>query len=206
MAFSLIIGGLLLLGVAAYFLLFKSETSEDSFIQPKVNIELIPYEAQGFNVRSRVSSYEWEQICRVVHKKKNVSKPYRCEQCGKNGLYQGFQHPVECHEVWHFDKDSRTQTLIGMVSICPLCHKSKHIGLADKMGFGDRVREHMARENNMSTEEVEKYVAQALKLVKKQSGRTFKLDLTYLNQPSFSFLKHRFTSDESHNCDSSIRY
>ena len=180
--------------------------SNEIYRNPRVSIELIPFEAQGFNVRSRVSAFNWERICTIVHKKRNKSKPYRCEQCNHNGIDQGFPHPVECHEIWSFDKKYRIQKLEGFVSLCPMCHKAKHFRLAEKMGYGERVKKHMARQNNWTIAQVEKYMKIATRLVRRQSGRTYHLDLTYLNQPDFMFLKEKFGKDESVNCDVNIKY
>ena len=174
---------------------------------PKINIELVPYEAHGFNVRSRLSSSQWEAICKVIHKKTaRKGQTLTCQQCGDNGKRQGFKHPVECHEVWDFDDEKRVQKLVGLISICPLCHKAKHLGLADKMGYGDQTRQHMAKHNRWSKDQVENYIAQAKNLVKKRSGKNYRLDLTYLNRKEFSFLRTRFTDDEQGNCDNTIKY
>lgn len=192
---------ILILSFLLYLIFFK----KSSFKNPKINIELIPYEAHGFNVRSRLRKDQWERICKVIHRK-TAKSSLRCQQCGESGLTQGFSHPVECHEVWEFDENKKTQKLVGMVSICPLCHKAKHIGLADKMGYGEQVRKHMAKYNRWSREQVDNYVAHAKQLVKRRSGTNYNLDLTYLNKNEFNFLQTKFTNDEQGNCDTSVKF
>lgn len=195
----------IIIGLIIVYVLWNALTPKVNR-KAKINIELVPYEAQGFNVRSRVSKEQWEAICRVVHKKATPRGKFKCEQCGMDGIQQGFKHPVECHEVWEFNESARTQTLVGMVSICPMCHKAKHIGLAEKMGFGDRVRKHMAKFNRWKPQQVENYIQSCFMIVKQKSGRHYKLDLTYLNRREFSFLKTKFTNDEANNCDVQINY
>jgi hypothetical protein len=192
----------------AFGLIFskKKNGNYQQIIQPKINMELIPFEAQGFNVRSRVRKDQWEKICTIVHKKATPGGAYRCQQCGESGKIQGFTHPVECHEVWEFDEINRVQKLVGMVSICPMCHKAKHLGLAEKMGFGAKVREHMAKYNQWSQSQVDEYIRLSKQVVRLKSGQTYNLDLTYLNSKEFYFLQTQFGKEEQYNCDSSMRY
>lgn len=92
------------------------------------------------------------------------------------------------------------------MSICPLCHKAKHIGLADKQGYGEKVRSHMAKHNAWNSNQVETYIQEARRIVKSKGGKHYELDLTYLNRSEFSFLRTKFTNDESDNCNISIKY
>ena len=167
----------------------------------KITIEMVPYEMHGYNVRSRLNDYQWKQVCQVVNKEANPNGNYKCVICGETGRLQGFTHPVECHEVWEYDSFHRTQKLIGILSLCPLCHKVKHIGLADKQGYGTRARQHMAKHNHWSKSQVQKHINSSKKTVKRRSGKRWKLDLTYLNQPKFAFLGETFTDDEARNCN-----
>ncbi len=191
-------GLLIILSTILYFLFINSK--------PKIDIELVPLQAQGFNVRARVSKQNWEKICTVIHKEATKTGRYKCQVCGENGLSQGFKHPVECHEVWEYDDSKRTQKLVGMLSLCPLCHKAKHIGLATQMGYGDKVKNHMAKHNGWTPSKVERHIKQSFKKIKSRSSKFYKLDLTYLNDKRFSFLMEKFTVDENKNCDTTIKY
>lgn len=193
-----IIVGALLLSIGVFGLTRKTSKT------PRCNIELLPAQMHGFNVRSRLHPLQWQQICQVVHREANQGRSYYlCQQCGESGLLQGFTHPVECHEVWKFNKLTRTQKLAGLLSLCPLCHKVKHMGLASSQGYGDRAFEHMRKNNGWTDMEAEIYMEEALAECKRRRGRPWKLDLTYLNQPKFSILNTEFTSDEAKNCDPS---
>ena len=72
---------------------------------------------------------------------------YKCELCcGK-----GETHPVECHEIWDFDMQNKVQKLIGLISLCPKCHKVKHSGLAITNGEEELIVNHIKKINGTGT-------------------------------------------------------
>lgn len=166
----------------------------------KLGIELVPFKMHGCNVRSRISADQWKKVCSVVHKK--ARNGYRCQICNGSGKSpkQGFSWPVECHEVWDFNPATGTQKLMAMQSICPMCHKVKHLGLATRQGYGEAALVHLAQVNRIDAACAEKLVAHAKDVVKQRSSQEWKLDLTYLNKNDFSFLMTKFTDDEAHKC------
>ncbi len=197
MAITIIILALIFLAFMLYGLATHSATAS-----LKCSIELVPVQMHGFNVRSRLQPSQWQQVCKAVHAEANQGRSYYlCQQCGESGLLQGFSHPVECHEIWRFNRWTRTQKLAGLLSLCPMCHKVKHIGLARTQGFGDRAFEHMRKHNHWTDIQAEIYMDEALAECTRKRGSPWKLDLTYLNQAKFSCLNIRFTSDEANNCD-----
>lgn len=174
----------------------------DQFYKPKtmkLEIELVPKSMHGKNVRSRVTLPEWQQVCKVVHREAN--QDMHCEICGESGLKQNFSHPVEVHEQWAFESRTCVQKLIGMVSICPLCHKAKHYGLAQKQGFGEATRKHLMKVNGISSSELDNYIQLAFNIVRERSNHEWSLDLTYLNKNEFGRLNIDFTEYENDKCD-----
>ena len=165
----------------------------------KLEIELVPKSMHGKNVRSRVTLPEWQQVCKVVHRE--ASQDMHCEICGESGLNQNFSHPVECHEQWAFDPKTHVQKLIGMVSICPICHKAKHYGLAQKQGFGEATRKHLMKVNAINLSELDNYIQHSFKTVKERGNHSWSLDLTYLNKNEFGRLNIDFTEYENDKCD-----
>ena len=86
------------------------------------------------NVRNNVSHTVWRAIARQVASEYNN----RCGVCGG----RGDRHPVECHEEWSYKhgvsdtgEKRYVQTLEGMIALCPMCHKVKHIGFAHEQGL-----------------------------------------------------------------------
>jgi hypothetical protein len=140
----------------------------------KLEVELVPKTCWFSNVRSHVSKGEWDKLRNDVYLKAH----FVCEICG--GV--GSKHSVECHEIWHYDDETHTQRLDGLIALCPSCHSVKHIGLASVQGgFGEAVA-HLAKVNGWKMMEAEKHVSEAVKIWKERSQHEWKLDLSWLEQ------------------------
>ena len=194
----------IILGILFYWFILRNPKSSksDNSILP---IELIPKSMHQYNVRARITEEQWKAVCKVVHKK-NVGNKWHCQVCHQKGTTQGFNHPVECHEVWEFDDKTRTQKLVNLKTLCPLCHKFTHLGLATKQGFANTVKEHGLRIRRMSISSIEKELKQQYSIANERGQYNWKLDLTYMNNPKFSFLKTKFTNDEKQNCTPKSEY
>lgn len=142
----------------------------------KLKIELIPKTSFYSNVRSEVSKKEWDSI----RKKCYMMAGHKCEICGGSGKNQGYKHDVECHEIWDFNMGDSTQKLAGFIALCPMCHKSKHYGLAQLQGFEEMVIEHMCLVNRVNEEDVLTEVDKAFKQWDKRNQIQWKLDISYL--------------------------
>lgn len=140
---------------------------------PRLTIELVPATAWYTNVRSNVSKEEWDRLRKLVY----AEAGYLCEIC--NG--QGTKWPVECHEMWEYDDDAHTQTLIKLVALCPRCHEVKHIGRANIKGTFYRALQHLAEVNEWSLEEAEEYVAIQFLIWQERSKYEWQLDILALN-------------------------
>jgi len=116
----------------------------------KLSIELVPQGAWYKNLRSELPSNEWDNLRRWCYQKCG----YRCEICGGKGP----KHPVECHELWEYDDAKHTQTLVGVVGLCPACHEVKHIGLAQMRGNYGRAIKHFCKVNECSYDEATMYI------------------------------------------------
>lgn len=138
----------------------------------KLTIELVPSTAWYSNVRSNVSKEEWDVLRKACYKKAG----YKCEVCGGKGP----KHPVECHEIWSYDDDTCKQTLEGLIALCPNCHKCKHIGYAQISGNYESALKHLAKVNEITIEEAEKYVEESFILWEKRSKSSWELDITIL--------------------------
>lgn len=142
-----------------------------------LTIELVPETSWFTNVRSNISRSEWDVIRKKCYKKAN----HKCEICGDIGHFQGFTHKVEAHEIWEFDDKNHTQKLIGLIALCPKCHKTKHVGLASVKGEEKIVIDQLIKVNEMSKAEVVKYIEEAFKLWTERSKIDWKVDISYLD-------------------------
>jgi hypothetical protein len=142
--------------------------------KPKLTIELVPSSSWFNNVRSAVTKKQWDYLkSQVSSKAWNV-----CEICGGVGP----KHPVECHEIWHYDNKKLIQKLEGMIALCPDCHMVKHIGLAGIRGKRAQALHHLMYVNNMTSKEAEAYIEGAFKVWAERSAKTWTLDLTHLQE------------------------
>ena len=145
---------------------------------PKLTIELVPKTAWYTNVRSNVPKPKWDKIRR----KSYAHAGYKCEVCGDVGMNQGYKHPVECHEIWQYDDEKKTQTLIGLISLCPNCHKAKHPGLAQVRGEIHIVIKQLMKVNEYSEKDAMIDLANAFDQWKERSEYQWDLDISYLEE------------------------
>jgi hypothetical protein len=138
----------------------------------KLTIELVPQTAWYSNVRSNVSKAEWDVLRKACYKKAG----YKCEVCSGKGP----KHPVECHEIWEYDDEKYTQTLMGLIALCPNCHSTKHVGLAQIQGRFDVVLNQLMTVNEMTKKEAEAYVNESFDLWEKRSKNKWELDILIL--------------------------
>ena len=136
----------------------------------KLEIDLIPRTSFYDNVRSEVPKKKWDELRRACY----MEAGYLCEIC----FGRGMKHPVECHEVWEYDTVTGIQKLIKLIALCPMCHKSKHYGLARKIGMEEVVIKHLMKVNRATRPEIEKHVVQAFELWRTRNQIKWKLDLT----------------------------
>ena len=135
----------------------------------RLTVELVPKTSWYHNVRALVDEMTWDRIRHQVWRQAE----YRCEICGGRGP----EHPVECHEVWRYDDQTRTQTLVGMIALCPACHQVKHLGLANVRGKGAEARAHLLRVNGWTPEQADAHIEQAFQVWERRSQGPWTLDL-----------------------------
>jgi 5-methylcytosine-specific restriction endonuclease McrA len=142
----------------------------------KLTIELVPKTSWYSNVRSNVSKAEWDRI----RKKSYENANHVCEVCGDVGTNQGYKHKLECHEIWQYDDQALTQTLTGLVSLCPYCHLVKHPGLAQMNGKLGIVLKQLQRVNQISVEEAGAMLNEAFEIWRSRSKNNYTLDISFL--------------------------
>ncbi len=137
-----------------------------------LTVELVPSTCWFSNVRDHVSQKIWDKLRRATYKQSN----YRCSLCGGRGS----KHPVECHEIWHYDDVKHIQTLKGLIALCPDCHRVKHIGLAGLQGEGEQAEAHLAKINGWSQSQTDAYLNSVWSLWHERSCHDWSLDLSWL--------------------------
>lgn len=140
--------------------------------EPRLTIELVPAGTWGDNVRSAVTKEQWDRIRRAVYKRAG----YKCEICGGKGK----EWPVECHEVWHYDGEQHIQKLVGLIALCPMCHKCKHMGFAFASGVGAETLLHLTEVNDWSVGKAFFYYKEMYKMWEQRSKYHWHVDISLL--------------------------
>ena len=139
-----------------------------------LTIELVPRTAWLANVRSEISKAEWDMIRRKAYQGSN----YKCSICGGVGK----DHPVECHEIWHYDDDEHKQTLVGFTALCPSCHGVKHIGFSNTQGRGNLAQQHLSKVNGWSKNETARYIKAQFDKWQERNCYEWDIDLSLLDR------------------------
>lgn len=153
-------------------------------IQKKLTVELVPKTCHFSNARTMIKPKEWDKLRFMSYEKAG----YVCEICSQTGLEQGYKHFLECHEVWEYDDKLWIQKLIGLVSLCPICHLTKHIGRANAMGKQHLVFNQLERVNKWNHKQVVEHVAAAFTEYVERSKHPWLLDITLLAEDPFNII------------------
>jgi len=140
----------------------------------KLTIELVPATTWGANLRQVLPKSQWD----ILRKRCYRRARYKCEICSGKGP----KHPVECHEIWHYDDRHKIQRLDGLIALCPSCHEVKHIGRAHIVGRGPQAKQHLQKINDWSTTQASQYIEHAFTEWEKRSNHQWQLDLSWLEQ------------------------
>lgn len=138
----------------------------------KLTVELIPKSSWDNNLRSYLTSTQWDKVRRKCYQEAG----YKCEIC--EGV--GPKHPVECHEKWDFVNGQ--VKLFGLIALCPACHEVKHIGRAVATGNEKRALAHFMKVNQMSKADSVAYINEAFDIWRNRSRYPWKLEISYLEE------------------------
>jgi hypothetical protein len=150
--------------------------------KPKLLVELVPTTCHYSNVRSTLTTQQWDKIRQLSY----AAAGNVCEICGDSGKNQGYKHNVECHEIWEYDDKNHIQTLGGLISLCPICHQVKHIGRAIAMGKENDCFNQMAKVNKWTREQIQEHIVESFKLHKTRSKHKWGLDLSLLSKDPYN--------------------
>lgn len=153
-------------------------------IKTKLEIELIPKTCHYSNIRSMVTTSEWDKIRKLSYAAANN----KCEICNDNGLNQGYKHRVECHEVFEYDDINHVQKLVKLVSLCVICHQVKHIGRAIAIGREEICLKQLAKVNKWTPIEIQQHILNSFELHKDRSKYQWTLDLSLLTTDPYNIV------------------
>ena len=148
--------------------------------------ELIPSPCFGYNLRSFLKPVEWQSISKYVRERANG----QCEICGER------TYELEAHEMWEFNDVTHYQRLKDVKAVCPLCHRSFHIGQTKSQNNPELLQAvygHMMKVNNCNERTLEQIIATAEMKWKMRSkyGWTIEVDDELLAELLEKGGKHR---------------
>ncbi|MCY9666465.1 hypothetical protein M5X11_16090 [Paenibacillus alginolyticus] len=125
----------------------------------KLKLELLPEATWKHNLRLRLTPYKWQKLSKYINSENN----YTCEICGavKSEHFKKF----DCHEVWKFDENEKTQKLVRLQTLCFLCHNVKHFGYAGSQDWIDKdtLIQHFLLINQVSREIFDQHLSESEK-------------------------------------------
>ena len=134
-----------------------------------MTIELVPSTSWYTNLRSILSRKEWDAIRNKCYAEAN----HKCEICGAD-------NKIECHEKWQYNDELKTQTLIGLIALCPTCHMVKHAGRTIAIGKEYVVLRQLMKINNMTKAESINYIDEQFKVWNIRSNYDWEQDISYI--------------------------
>lgn len=141
---------------------------------PYIRPWMVPQTVWGKNLRALLSKHEWD----VVRKAAYAASGNRCRVCGGRGP----QWPVEADEGWEYDDETRTQTLKGIIALCPDCHHIRHWGKTMVDGHEEQAFALLMRINRWTRAQAEEAVAFAFDQWERRSRHEWDSDYSWVTR------------------------
>lgn len=117
----------------------------------KLKIELLPKGAWGNDFSRTLSKKDWDILRKACYKRAN----HKCAICGYK------TDELDAHEVWDFNIETKTQTLVDIIALCSRCHGVKHMRNSQRLGFGENAKKHFMKVNDCDEFEFASHLAKA---------------------------------------------
>lgn len=117
----------------------------------KLTIELLPKGAWNNDFSKTLPKKEWDILRKTCYEKAK----HRCQICGMQ------TDNLDAHEVWNFNMETKTQTLINILALCSRCHGVKHYRNSERLGYGEEAKNHFIKVNNCNELEFATHLVQA---------------------------------------------
>ena len=140
-----------------------------------LTFELVPRTSWCDNVRSQVSSKVWDKLRAEVY----ANYDGKCGVCGK------VPKKLEAHEIWEYNDETGLQKLVGMIALCSMCHRCKHIGLTELLASQGKIKivavmAHYCRVNKCDNAQFMRDRNAAFELWAQRSQRSWTVDISWL--------------------------
>lgn len=99
--------------------------------------------------------------------------------------------PVEADEAWEYDDATHTQTLKGVIALCPSCHQIRHWGKSLVDGREEETLRHLMAINGWTLAQAEHASEEAMTQWEERSRHEWKSDYSWVTRT------HGFVPDEA---------
>lgn len=138
--------------------------------------EMLPVTTWEQNVRTRLSAAVWDRMRKHAYQ----AAGFRCKICGADGR-------LEAHEDWHLANETCIQALVGILALCPLCHKAHHMGIARRLGMLEDVSQHLMQLNDWSRKRLNTEIEDAYEVWQQRCDWPWTVDLSWLLRSGYLF-------------------
>lgn len=145
--------------------------------RPALLPDMLPASTWEENLRTALPADKWNALRKHCY----AAAGHRCRICGASGK-------VEAHELWEFDDVFGIQKLIGLVCLCPICHKAKHYGFARRLGLISEVTEKIKEVNGWDTRMLDAALVKLQARTDERSKYHWELDLSWLTDGPYSLI------------------
>jgi hypothetical protein len=152
---------------------------EDRSFGAGLFVDLVPSSCWFTNIRSCVSTQDWERLRRMITRRAGQS----CEICGRPEDRQ-LRRWLEAHERWDYHDHTGVQALRRLICLCSDCHHTTHYGHAQITGHAEEAFDHLRAVTGMTEAQTAEHITEAFQLWQNRSHRTWTLDLQLLTGAS----------------------
>jgi hypothetical protein len=136
----------------------------------KLQIEMVPVPSWGKSLRNSIPKSRWNKIKEGVHDQNGR----KCQICGS-------PNKLHCHELWEFGDRSKTQRLVGLGTVCHMCHHATHIGRSKQLASHgeldiEAVVKHFLKVNECTFATFSKHESEALAIWDGRSQHVWNID------------------------------
>lgn len=138
----------------------------------RLSIELVPKSAHFQNARGVLTRTQWDRVKLLTCD----AAAGACEICTARG-------DLESHEVWEWREESAThgvQRLVRTIALCAWCHRAKHWGHTEGMGYLPQARRHILTVNGWSEADLEAHIRHSWREWARLSKVEWTLDISVL--------------------------
>ena len=132
---------------------------------------MLPVTTWEQNVRNILGSEAWDKMRKHAYK----AAGFRCEICGDGGK-------LEAHERFDLINETGVQRLAAIESLCPYCHKARHLGIARRLGMLDAVKRHMLTVNGWTSAQLEAAIEDAFETWEQRAHWQWTVDLDFVHK------------------------